>query len=71
MKVIPLDDYNQVPRPDIDYLGAVTTNWGIISFRHGWKIIEAWDETDSDQYDRGNVQNDSIHLLQDRNLQCL
>lgn len=38
--IIPFDDYNsQIPR-FWELVGAITTNWGNLALRNGWKIIE-------------------------------
>ena len=47
MRVIPLDDYNREPHPGIECLGSVTTTWGNMALRNGWKLIEVY-EQDSD-----------------------
>lgn len=43
MKRIILDDYNQNIPKEQDVIGAVTTTWGHLALRNGWKIIEAYE----------------------------
>lgn len=46
MKIVPLDDYNcNIPK-DADVIGAVTTTWGHLALRNGWKLIEVYEEND-------------------------
>lgn len=48
------DDYNgNVPQCQT-IMGAVTTTWGHIALRNGWKLIE-WDEDESDGGERASV----------------
>lgn len=44
MKTIILDDYNQNIPKEQDVIGAVTTTWGHLALRNGWKIIEIYEE---------------------------
>jgi hypothetical protein len=48
-KIIPFDDYNRkIPPPDKwGEMGTVTTTFGHIALRNGWKIIEVNDEEDN------------------------
>ena len=47
-KIIPFDDYNQKTPPldKRDEIGTVTTTFGHMALRNGWKIIEVDDEQD-------------------------
>ena len=40
MKRIILDDYNQNIPKEQDVIGSVTTTWGHLALRNGWKIID-------------------------------
>lgn len=40
MKIIILDDYNQNIPKEQEVIGAVTTTWGHLALRNGWKLIE-------------------------------
>ena len=45
-KIIPYDDYNgKIPPPDKwNYVGTVTPQFGALALRHGWKIIEFYED---------------------------
>ena len=70
MKRVLLDDYNQSIPKDQEIIGSVTTTWGHLALRNGWKIIEIY-ETEDAQLDGRGVQNNTCHLSQDRDIQCL
>lgn len=40
MKIIILDDYNQNIPKEQEVIGAVTTTWGHLALRNGWKLME-------------------------------
>ena len=43
---IPFDDYNSRILAESHIVGGVTTQWGNPAPRHGWKVIECYEETD-------------------------
>lgn len=53
MRIVLLDDYNN--RIGGGQIGAVTTTFGHLALRNGWKIIEVHDEEDTP----GRLQSDS------------
>jgi len=38
--MILYDDYNQKFQPGTEIVGSVTTTWGHLALRNGWKLIE-------------------------------
>lgn len=40
MKTIILDDYNRNIPKEQEVIGAVTTTWGHLALRNGWKLME-------------------------------
>lgn len=43
-RIIVYDDYNSKIPKDQDVVGTVTTQFGNSSLRHGWKIIEVYED---------------------------
>ena len=50
MKIALLDDYNQAIHIGTDIVGSVTTTWGHLALRNGWKLIEIYDNTEEFYY---------------------
>lgn len=48
MKKIAFDDYNQNIPTNQDVIGTVTTTWGHLALRNGWKILEVSHEEEDD-----------------------
>ena len=40
MEIIPLGDYNQKITGNVVVIGAITTTFGHVALRNGWKLIE-------------------------------
>ena len=49
MRYIPYDDYNSrfPTREQMDYWGTLTCEIPRIAFRHGYKLIEEYEDTDA------------------------
>lgn len=50
MKTVLLDDYNQNIPENSDVIGSVTTTWGHLALRNGWKIIEIQTKINMSKY---------------------
>lgn len=43
-RVIPYNDYNESLRGGEDIIGTVIPTFGTTAFRHGWKLIEIYED---------------------------